>query len=129
MSITSNSIKDSPRPDKNEEPLAATPGLEADGLSEEIIAMNLAVKVYGVNPDGVPEAWPAEAVELGDSEVLPPGDYVLMTTEQYELYRADNRAEYDQWVESQQPPAQPPSYEVVMTPGEYAAYQAFLAGN
>lgn len=60
--------------------------------------MYLAVKKWpnmASCPVDMPAEWPAEVVELGESQTLPSGDYVLMTTAEYEAHRALYRADYD----------------------------------
>lgn len=64
--------------------------------------MNLAVKLFidvtvGDKPTGIPDAWPAEVIELGDSTTLPVGPYQLMTSAQYESYLVAHQSEYDTW--------------------------------
>jgi len=67
--------------------------------------MNLAVKFFknlSEKPEGIPDSWPAETVELGDSEVLPDdsGDWILMTSEELEDYKNTIQEEYNTWIVS-----------------------------
>jgi hypothetical protein len=64
--------------------------------------MNLAVKLYGeievgLKPTGIPDEWPAEIIELGESEDLPDETWVLMTVSNYATYRANHISEYVTW--------------------------------
>jgi hypothetical protein len=58
--------------------------------------MNLAVKLYSSeSPDcpevinGIPLDWPSEVRELGDLTELPDSDWILMTKEDYNIYRSN----------------------------------------
>ena len=60
--------------------------------------MNIAVKLYQSvtnKPEGMPDAWPAETVTLGESTTLPDGDgWILMTEEEFIAHKASNQADY-----------------------------------
>lgn len=67
--------------------------------------MNLAVKFYKDVPAdkkawNIPEAWPAEVRELGESTELPGPEWLLMTLEEYNAYRASEMAQYMAWEEA-----------------------------
>jgi hypothetical protein len=62
--------------------------------------MNLAVKLYGSNPKGVPSEYPELVVELGQNTTLPDSSYVLMTLADYYDYLAIHRPAYDAWYTS-----------------------------
>lgn len=65
--------------------------------------MNLAIKFYRNEidkPIGIPDGWPSEVIELGDSLILPNDQYILMTLEQYNEYIIDNRPNYDIYISS-----------------------------
>lgn len=70
--------------------------------------MNLAVKKYqdvSYQPEGMPDEWPAEVIELGESTTLPAGDgWVLMTTQELADHRAEYQEDYDTWWAQQPPP-------------------------
>lgn len=62
--------------------------------------MNLAVKLYQdeiSKPSGIPNDWPSEVRELGESIVLPPGPFILMTEADYASYRATRQSAYNAW--------------------------------
>jgi len=65
--------------------------------------MNLAIKFYSQveNLQLLPNEWPFEVIQLGDSTVLPSAEYTLMTLEEYNHYREDNRYLYIAWEDSQ----------------------------
>lgn len=67
--------------------------------------MNLAVKFWlseTNKPVGMPDAWPCEVKELGESTTLPEGNYSLMSLSEYVAYRAQHRAAYDIWAATQE---------------------------
>lgn len=77
--------------------------------------MNLAVLLYededpGKVPEGMPLDWPSRADEIGESTTLPGEDWILMTQEEYDDYRADpdRKAVYDAWWEANRPQDPPP---------------------
>lgn len=76
--------------------------------------MNLAVKFYSDadNPEGLPGAWPAEVIELGEGTDLPEGPWTLMTVAEYEAYREQHQAEYDAWVEANTVPPSIPGDDI-----------------
>lgn len=83
-------------------PVEAMPGPVVTGL---------AVRFWGdvPNPEGLPATWPAECRELYDGAGAPPG-YVAMTLEDFEVYKAVHRADYDTWragIEKQAAPVSP----------------------
>lgn len=61
--------------------------------------MKLAVKFYSdvENPDNIPGEWPAEVLELLDEEQIPDG-FIEMSLEEYNQYRQNNKAVYDEWL-------------------------------
>lgn len=64
--------------------------------------MNLAVKLYQNvaledKPNGIPDLWPAEVIELGDKTDLPDGYWSLMTFQEYQDYRTYHKPAYDSW--------------------------------
>ncbi len=65
---------------------------------------NLAVKLFanvsvGEKPAGIPDSYPAEIIELGESTTLPEeGVWQLMTEQEYSDYMSEVQAEYDAWV-------------------------------
>lgn len=62
--------------------------------------MNLAVLKYQFvtnKPEGIPDSWPAETIELGNSTELPGENWVLMTKEEFDSHVADNKSDYDSW--------------------------------
>lgn len=66
--------------------------------------MNLAVLLYQDDPnkpEGMPDAWPSECLELGTGTELPGPEWVLMTTQEYIDHRAAYQADYDAWWASQ----------------------------
>ena len=50
-------------------------------------------------PAGIPDSWPAEVRELGESSTLPDasGEWQLMTEEEFNIYKGSVQAEYDAW--------------------------------
>ena len=64
--------------------------------------MNLAVLTYQHvdNPKGIPNAWPAEVIELGNDTSLPGVNWVLMSTSEYLSYIAQYQGQYDTWAAS-----------------------------
>lgn len=65
---------------------------------------NLAVMIYsaapsGSNPNGIPGVWPYQVIELGQGTTPPDqsGNWMIMTTDQYNQYIAQNQATYDAW--------------------------------
>lgn len=71
--------------------------------------MNLAVRLYGVNSQGIPELWPCQVVELGNSTTLPDdgNSWSLMTKEEYIAYLATHQAAYDAWEDAHTRPILP----------------------
>lgn len=66
--------------------------------------MNLAVKLCkdaSDKPAGIPDLWPAEVRELGESSVLPEGAWALMTYEEYTDYVRYYKPSYDTWYNAQ----------------------------
>lgn len=61
--------------------------------------MNLAVKFYqdDNNPQSLPDEWPSQVRELGESTELPEGEWTLMTLEEFEAHKAAHQAEYNTW--------------------------------
>ena len=62
--------------------------------------MNLAVKLYSAettNLKNVPSTWPSQVLELGESTSLPDDTWVLMTIEEYTIYRSIHQPSYDAW--------------------------------
>jgi hypothetical protein len=60
--------------------------------------MELAVKLHGSNPDGIPADWPAEVVEIADGAALPAGFTERMYSyAELDAYKALHQAEYDTW--------------------------------
>ena len=62
--------------------------------------MNFAVLTYQYvdgAPVGIPAAWPAEIVELGDDATLPGDNWTLMTADELATYRATHQASYSAW--------------------------------
>lgn len=57
----------------------------------------LAVRLYGTNPQGIPVDWPSDAVEISDGAPLPPGYDLRMTPAGYQNYRAARQASFDAW--------------------------------
>jgi hypothetical protein len=57
----------------------------------------LAVKLYGTNPQGIPVDWPADATEIADGAPLPLGYDLRMTPAGYQNYRAARQAAFDAW--------------------------------
>lgn len=65
--------------------------------------MNLAVKFYSENnTQGIPDFWPEQVIELGNSNTLPSDDYQLFTLEEYNSYLETNKHLYDEWLSSQE---------------------------
>ncbi|MEM4379134.1 MAG: hypothetical protein QXL01_00405 [Thermoplasmatales archaeon] len=65
--------------------------------------MNLAVLTYEFvtdKPAGIPNEWPAEVRELGESTELPGENWVLMTVQQLHDYQDLHRNSYNQWENS-----------------------------
>jgi hypothetical protein len=66
--------------------------------------MYIAVKLYqsiSNKPAGVPDAWPAETITLGESTTLPDGDgWILMTEEEFIAHKASNHSDYIAWLTS-----------------------------
>jgi len=63
--------------------------------------MNLAVLLYQHvtdKPTGIPDGWPAEVIELGDSTEVPDETWNLMTSEQLVAYKIANQAAYNAWL-------------------------------
>lgn len=63
---------------------------------------NLAVKTYEFvtsKPAGIPDEWPAEVRELGESTTLPDesGEWVLMTREEFNEYKDEHQSAYETW--------------------------------
>lgn len=66
--------------------------------------MYLAVKLYkDVLPKwvGMPDYWPAEVKELGNSRQLPSSEWLLMTYVDYLRYKAERQSIYDQFIAAQ----------------------------
>lgn len=62
--------------------------------------MNLAVKLYKDvedRPEGIPELWPVEVKQLGDSTTLPDGPWALMSEQDYADYVRYHKPAYDSW--------------------------------
>lgn len=67
--------------------------------------MNLAIRFYSDaenKPTNMPDIWPYQVVELGESTELPQdgNTWNLMTTEEYADYIVEHQAEYDAWEEN-----------------------------
>ena len=62
--------------------------------------MNLAILIYQHtdNPKGLPDVWPAEVIDLGDSTSLPNDQWILMTDTEYTEYLSQYRSLYDVWL-------------------------------
>lgn len=56
--------------------------------------MQLAVKLYGPNDQGLPETWPADVRELKEGDATPQG-FLSMSDVEYEAYRTAKKPEYD----------------------------------
>lgn len=66
--------------------------------------MNLAVRFYSSEQDspvGIPEEWPVEVRELGESTSLPGDTWTLLTVAEYSAHRAVHRAAYNAWAATQ----------------------------
>lgn len=66
--------------------------------------MNLAVKFYKdevEKPEGIPDTWPSQVIELGEGTKLPDNTWQLMLEQEYLQYLDANRPQYDAWVRSQ----------------------------
>lgn len=66
---------------------------------------NVAVKFFVSvvdKPAGIPDQWPADIVELGESTTLPDnsGDWQLMTSVELAIHKAAYQAAYDTWFSS-----------------------------
>lgn len=62
--------------------------------------MNLAVLLYehaASNPDGLPDSWPSDVLELGDGTTLPGENWLLMTEQQFAQHKIDNMAAFHAW--------------------------------
>lgn len=63
--------------------------------------MNVAIRTYGDtdNPDHLPASWPFDVRELGEGTTPPtdPGNWLVMTIEDYNAYVAANQSLYDAW--------------------------------
>lgn len=69
--------------------------------------MNLAVKLYRDvvdKPEGIPELWPVEVKQLGDSNFLPEGPWALMDLMEYADYIRYHKPVYDTWYNAQPKP-------------------------
>jgi hypothetical protein len=65
--------------------------------------MNIAVLKYQFvteKPVGIPDEWPAETINLGDSITLPGENWVLMTDSEYQDYITTNQSSYDTWFDT-----------------------------
>ena len=65
--------------------------------------MNFAVLTYEFvsdKPAGIPDVWPAEIKNLGDSIELPGDDWVLMTESEYNTYFETHIGTYNTWKNS-----------------------------
>lgn len=49
------------------------------------------------NPQHVPAVWPYQTIEINDGDELPSVDWLRMTLEELNAYKADHQAEYDAW--------------------------------
>lgn len=60
--------------------------------------MQLAVKLYGTNPEGIPALWPQEVVEIADGADLPAGFTERMYSyAELDAYRALHQSSYTSW--------------------------------
>lgn len=89
--------------------------------------MNLAVKLYkdcADKPEGIPDQWPAEVVELGDKVDLPHGEgWALMKKDEFAAHVEQEKSKYEEWAASQEEPE--PNHTVTFTADEYAQYLKF----
>lgn len=63
--------------------------------------MNLAVKLFSevINkPVGIPDAWPAEVIELGEGTELPGPAWTLMTSAEFAAHKATHAADYNAYL-------------------------------
>lgn len=78
--------------------------------------MNLAVRLYasipsGEKPSGIPDAWPASVIELGESITLPDNEnWQLMTCVSYNIYKQEHLSEYNTWKSSVDAPENTKKY-------------------
>lgn len=66
--------------------------------------MYIAVKFWkdrADKPTGMPDAWPCETRELGDSRTLPDPSWRLMMCVDLIAYKAARQASYNAWLASQ----------------------------
>lgn len=75
--------------------------------------MNLAVRLYSdvafnQKPANIPDAWPYQVRELGNSSAIPDDGHTwqLMNKSEYDSYVASNQAAYDTWSAAQVEPAE-----------------------
>lgn len=70
--------------------------------------MYVAVKLYKdvvEKPAGIPDAWPAEVIELGMSRTVPAANWLLMTCDDFIRYKAARQEVYAQWEKATRPPS------------------------
>ena len=63
--------------------------------------MNVAFLTYQYTPnkpEGMPDAWPAELVYLGESTTPPGTNWQVMSYEDYLAYRSTNQEDYNAWL-------------------------------
>lgn len=66
--------------------------------------MFIAVKLWKDcqnKPAGIPDVWPAEVRELGDSKTPPGPDWIVMTPADLTAYKVSRQQLYDLWASTQ----------------------------
>lgn len=75
--------------------------------------MYIAVMMYekvADKPVGMPDSWPAEVKELGDSQESPGPHWVIMKATDLAAYKAARQDQYNKWKSEQiveEPPTEP----------------------
>lgn len=68
--------------------------------------MRLAVLKYQYvsNPLSIPDEWPSEVIEIGDSDPAPGEDWVIMTMAEFADHKATHQEDYNTWLATQSSP-------------------------